>query len=118
MPWTDLTVQLVTGDGASAVQISDDPNWTFERLTSVHVRAQPEIVSVCLSCAAVGPADEAKATSTSSAPVVVNAGVVTVPVPSTETVLSTVRAAGVPGPEETTSETELPVGTDAPAEGV
>jgi hypothetical protein len=118
MPWTDFTVPFTTGDEAFAIQISDEPNWVLERLTSVHGMPQPEIVSVCLSCAAVGPADAANATSSSSGPVVLKVGVVTVPVPSIDTVLSTVRAAGVPDPEETTSETELPVGTDAPAVGV
>src|SRR5215470_2055327 len=119
MPWTDVTVPLVIGVAAFAVQISAVPNCALERTARFQVRPAPEIASVCFSDKAVGPADVANRTSSSFALVVLNAGVVTVPVPSTETVLSIVSAAVVPGgPVDTSSETELPFGTAAPAFGL
>ena len=108
---------LVTGDGAFAVQISEVPNCPFERLTSVHVSPAPDTVSVW-RVELVGPLEDANSTSSSSVDVVLNAGVVTVPTPSIEIVLSTVRTPPVgAGPDDTSSDTALPVGTSVPATG-
>src|SRR5262249_11097204 len=82
IPWTDVTVPFVTGAAAFAVQISAVPNCVFDRLASVHVRPAPLIDSVCLEDWLVTPADVANSTSNSSGPLVLKAGVVTVPTPS------------------------------------
>jgi len=98
--WTEVTVPFVTGDAAFAVQISAVPNCVFDRLASVHVRPAPLIDSVCLDDWLWIPADVANRTSNSSAPLVLKAGVVTVPTPSADTVLSIDSAAGAPaGPD-------------------
>src|SRR5262249_7392322 len=60
----------------------------------------------------------ANSTSSSSGPLVLNAGVVTVPRPSTDTVLSTESTAGAEfGPVETRIAIALPLATTAPAAG-
>src|SRR5262249_24394676 len=119
IPWTDVTVPFVTGAAAFAVQLSAVPNCVFDRLASVHVRPEPLIDSVCLEDWLVTPADVANSTSNSSGPLVLNAGVVTVPTPSADTVLSTDSTAGAPaGPDETSRATELSLATTAPAAGV
>src|SRR5690349_8966211 len=87
-----VTLTLVNTEGAVAVQISTTPGRPAMLRTRDHVRPAPEMVSDC-ALAALGPSDAAKATSTSPAAAVLKSGVVRAPVPSTDTVLSTVATA-------------------------
>src|SRR5690242_2488501 len=112
-----LTVTLLRAAGAVAVQISETPRDVAARATRDHARPAPEMVSVCVLVPVVGPSEAAKATSTSPAPVVLNAGVVRVPVPFEKTFASTVGPLRA-GPLDTTSATALPTTTLAPAPGV
>src|SRR6185295_5535820 len=84
-----VTVTPVNTVGAVAVQISTTPGRPAMLRTRVQARPAPEIVSDC-ALAALGPSDAANATSTSPALVVLKAAVVRAPVPSADTVLSTV----------------------------
>src|SRR5437868_1800059 len=113
---TLLTVTPLNAAGAVAVQISETPRDVAARATRVHARPAPEMVSVCVLVPVVGPSEAANATSTSAA-VVLNAGVVRVPVPFEKTFASTVGPLSG-APLETTSATALPVATFAPAAGV
>src|SRR5262245_31810909 len=115
--WTEVTVPLVIGVAAVAVQISDVPNWVLERMASDHVRPAPVIESVCFGETLVGPAEVANTTSSSFAAVVVNAGVVTVPVASIDVVLSIERTPGAGGPVDTNNAIALPLTTETPAFG-
>src|SRR5678816_3991806 len=49
-----VTVTLVSAAGAVAVQISATPRCTAARVTRVHVRPAPEMVSVCVFAPVVG----------------------------------------------------------------
>src|SRR3954452_23008890 len=112
-----VTVAFTNRAGATAVQISDEPNCALDRLTRVQVNPAPVTVNVCFNDVLVGPADAAKATSSSPAAAVLNAGVVRGPAPSEKTRVSTASETA-PAPEDTTSATTLPVATLLPAIGV
>src|SRR4051812_41513914 len=87
-----VTETLVNTEGAVAVQISTTPGRPAMLRTRLQTRPAPEIVSVC-AFAALGPSEAANATSTSPAFAVLKSGVVRAPVPSADTVLSTVATA-------------------------
>src|SRR4051812_17656215 len=112
-----VTVAFTNRAGATAVQISDEPNCALDRLTRVQVNPAPVTVNVCFNDVLVGPPDAAKATSSSPAAAVLNAGVVRGPAPSEKTTVSTASGTA-PAPEDTTSATTLPVATLLPAIGV
>src|SRR3954454_18134655 len=112
-----VTVAFTNRAGATAVQISDEPNCALDRLTRVQVNPAPVTVKVCFNDVLVGPADAAKATSSSPAAAVLNAGVVRGPAPSEKTTVSTASGAAT-APEDTTSATALPAATCVPATGV
>src|SRR3954454_4331666 len=112
-----VTVAFTNGAGATAVQISAEPNCALDRLTRVQVNPAHVTVNVCFNDVLVGPPDAAKATSSSPPAAVLNAGVVRGPAPSEKTTLSTASGTA-PAPEDTTSATVPPAARCAPASGV
>src|SRR4051812_34624947 len=111
-----LTDTLLRAAAAVAVQISATPRDTAARATRVQFNPAPDTVRNWLLVPVVGPSDAASAIRT-VAPVVLNAGVVRAPVPSTKTVAST-AGPDTAGPLETTRATAVPAATLAPAAGV
>src|SRR3954466_9775442 len=112
-----VTVAFTNGAGATALQISDEPNCALDRLTRVQFKPAPVTVNVCFNDVLVGPPDAAKATSSSPAAAVLNAGVVRGPAPSEKTRVST-ASEPAPAPEDTTSATARPAAGCGPATGV
>jgi len=106
----DRTVTLASAVAAGACQISAVPACVLTRFTRVQVNPAPLTVSVCALLG--GPSEAARATTSSPAAAVLNAAVVTVPFPSTDTSRSTM---GVPA--ETTRLTAEPNATGVPAAG-
>src|SRR6185503_7215214 len=115
MSCVDVTSTSVRIDGAVAVQISDVPSCSLVRCLSVHVRPAPVTVSSC-AAARRDPSDATKATSSSPGALVLNSGVVTMSLPSTNTTVSTLTPdAGAP--DEMTSATALPEAACEPPSG-
>src|SRR4029079_3641448 len=115
MSCVDVTSTSVRIDGAVAVQISDVPSCSLVRCLSVHVRPAPVTVSSCAG-ARRDPSDATKATSSSPGALVLNSGVVTMSLPSTNTTVSTLTPdAGAP--DEMTSATALPEAACEPPSG-
>ena len=103
----DDTVTPVSLAAAVAVHTSDVPNWAFARAARVQVRPAPDTVTVW-DPAVVGPSAATNAIRVSPAWAVLNAAVVAVvPVPLTDTWVSTtgdVGADGVTAPDATDGE--------------
>src|SRR5262245_58501064 len=91
-PGCDVTVTFVRMPFACAAQISDVPNWTLLRCTSVQVRPAPLTTAACR--AVVGPSYPTNATSSAEAVVVENAGVVMVSLVSLKTETSMLIVCG------------------------
>src|SRR4051794_32793396 len=99
----DDTVTPVSLAAAVAIHTSDVPNCVLARVTRVHVRPAPDTVTVC-EPAVVGPSAATKAIRVSPAWAVVKAAVVAVvPVPLTDTCVSTTGDTGATGADGVTA---------------